>query len=526
MHTAQELLQLGKESFESDNSNETMKAFAFFIQAAELGKCEAYYYLSRIVSQGIGVPSNSQLADKYLLKASDSGVQGATFELLVNTFNNSDVVDETYSKIKSLATNGHEASAYWLEDDYVSLAICYLEGDGVLCSKEVALKWLIEALKSITEETAPELLAVIDMFEKLPPEVSEIVENIQNKYESSEYCLEKAWDLFYSQQDTYRSQAFSWFKTSVVKGNYRGLKGMAKCYAEGIGCDKNDLEANRLLHRLASVYEDIDASYDLALRLDDGVGRNQASNEFGNAKEWYQFAGLRGHIQSACNALEMFDILDKLLNRNLYKKLLQVAIKSENPQLYYEYSLLISNHTPSQSKKYLLKAAQGGSVEAMFDIGQDKINRKSMLQEGLNWLQCAGERNHPGAAYKLGVYYSSSLEETKNNIEIAVKWLELAAKQDHTDAMYHLGNCYMYKLEYTEERSNIAINWYHQAAKNEHADAIFELGWAYKNGYGVTVDYIKARQWFQKAAQFEGNSAGKELEELDRLVWDFYKNNK
>ncbi len=73
MHTAQELLQFGKESFESDNSNETMEAFAFFIQATELGKCEAYYYLSHIVSQGTGVPLNSQLADKYLLKAFDNG---------------------------------------------------------------------------------------------------------------------------------------------------------------------------------------------------------------------------------------------------------------------------------------------------------------------------------------------------------------------------------------------------------------------------------------------------------------------
>ncbi|MBE8578462.1 tetratricopeptide repeat protein [Vibrio sp. OPT18] len=506
-----------------------MKAFAFCMQAGELGEYQAYYYLSHILSQGLGVPSNSQLADKYLLKASEFGIQGAAFELLVNTFNqsnSSEVVDEIYAQIKVLAAAGHEASACWLEDDFIGIAICYLEGDGVLRSRVAALIWLDEAIGSFNENNFSELSAIVNMFDKLPPETSKAVARIQQKYGSADFCLKKAWELLASKQYLYQSQAFSWFKSSVEKGNHNGLKGMAKCYAEGIGCEKDDLEANRLFHRLASKYEDIDSAYDLALRLDDKIGYESGRTKFGPAKEWYQFAGLRGHIPSACNAVQLFDNYSINEQASVYKQLLKVAVKSGDPQILYEYSRQIAQEAPKKSRRYLLCAASGGSVGAMYDVGRQLLRDKSTLKEGLTWLHNAGEKNHTEAAYELGIYFSTLPEDTKTNIKTAVRWLEIAAKKSHTDSMYLLGDCYMYKLENTQERSLIAIDWYRKAAEAKHPDATFELGWAHKNGYGVSVDYIKAKQWFKKASLLEHDLAEGELEELDQLVWEFYRDNK
>lgn len=530
MHTTKQLLELGIHAFESDISNEKMKAFAFCMQAAELGEYQAYYYLSHIVSQGLGVPSNLHLADKYLLKASEYGIQGATFELLVNAFNqsnDSEAVDKIYAQIKVLATAGHEASACWLEDDFIGIAICYLEGDGVLRSRVAALIWLDEAIGSFNEDNFSELSAIVNMFDKLPPETSKAVARIQQKYGSADFCLKKAWELLSSKQHLYQSQAFSWFKSSVEKGNQNGLKGMAKCYAGGIGCDKDDLEANRLFHRLALKYEDIDSAYDLALRLDDKIGNESGCTEFGTAKEWYQFAGLRGHIPSACNAVQLFDRYSINKQASVYEQLLKVAVKSGDPQICYDYSRQIAQEAPKKSRWYLRRAASGGSVGAMYDVGRQLLSNKSTSKEGLTWLQNAGEKNHTKAAYELGIYFSTLPEDTEINITTAVKWLEIAAKKSHTDSMYQLGYCYMYKkLEDTQEKSLIAIDWYRKAAEAKHPDATFELGWAYKNGYGVAVDYIKAKQWFKKASLLEHDLADEELEELDQLVWEFYRDNK
>ena len=46
-----------------------------------------------------------------------------------------------------------------------------------------------------------------------------------------------------------------------------------------------------------------------------------------------------------------------------------------------------------------------------------------------------------------------------------------------------------------------AVEWYQRAAEQGVADAQYNLGVMYYNGQGVKQDYIKAVEWYQKAAE-------------------------
>jgi TPR repeat protein len=52
-----------------------------------------------------------------------------------------------------------------------------------------------------------------------------------------------------------------------------------------------------------------------------------------------------------------------------------------------------------------------------------------------------------------------------------------------------------------------AREWYEKAAAKDNATAMFNLGWLYDNGQGVTQDYVKAREWYEKAAAKDKASA-------------------
>ena len=46
-----------------------------------------------------------------------------------------------------------------------------------------------------------------------------------------------------------------------------------------------------------------------------------------------------------------------------------------------------------------------------------------------------------------------------------------------------------------------AIEWYEKAAEQGDAQAQYNLGSMYYNGQGVDVNYKKAFEWFEKAAK-------------------------
>lgn len=53
---------------------------------------------------------------------------------------------------------------------------------------------------------------------------------------------------------------------------------------------------------------------------------------------------------------------------------------------------------------------------------------------------------------------------------------------------------------YSCQKIDVAVEFYKQAAEQGLADAQFKLGYAYYNGEGTTLDFVKAAEWFKLAA--------------------------
>src|SRR6516162_10067243 len=59
-----------------------------------------------------------------------------------------------------------------------------------------------------------------------------------------------------------------------------------------------------------------------------------------------------------------------------------------------------------------------------------------------------------------------------------------------------------------------AREWYEKAAAKDSSDAMLNLGALFVNGLGVPQDYTKAREWYEKAADKGDASAKMALERL------------
>ena len=89
------------------------------------------------------------------------------------------------------------------------------------------------------------------------------------------------------------------------------------------------------------------------------------------------------------------------------------------------------------------------------------------------------------------------------------------AGADHGDAtsMGHLGWLYYTGFGVTQDYIK-AREWYEKALDKGYVQAMTNLGVLYASGHGVAQDYAKAREWYEKAADKGDTSATEALEQL------------
>lgn len=83
-----------------------------------------------------------------------------------------------------------------------------------------------------------------------------------------------------------------------------------------------------------------------------------------------------------------------------------------------------------------------------------------------------------------------------------------ASSQELLGGMYLLG-------EGTQKDYVKAKEWYEKAAEQEYAKAQTNLGMMYSDGLGVRKDYVKAKEWFGKACD---NGEQNSCAEYNRLI--------
>ena len=153
----------------------------------------------------------------------------------------------------------------------------------------------------------------------------------------------------------------------------------------------------------------------------------------------------------------------------------------------------------------LQKAADRGSVDAMFDLGNcysDGEGVNENLELGIKHIKQAADNGHTLAQFGIGMMYYCGEDGMEQNFTMAEKYLLMAAKSGNVEAQLTLAYLYRGLDDY-----NQALYWARKAAQTDNADSHEFIGMAYLNGMGVKQDTEEGIKWLESAAEYGSASA-------------------
>ena len=418
------------------NTLNTQNGIKYIFQASSLGHCNAQYVFGRLYLDGQYVDENVTIGQQYLEKASANGSMAAKFELALLLANNGvvtgeDQYDQMFDEVTIAAKAGIKAARYWLARDYLRLSISYLYGDGVFPCKRKAKFWLEHSLAKQTITDVQLLEEHLAKFEDMPSRLLQIVEDFKLSLLCSDEMVDIANKYLCSPSSHIRNKSFALFKRAAKEDDEYGLLGMAQCYAEGIGCEKNEVEANRIYKLLVDEYDVKEAAFQFASRLENNLGHKHYPPH--TALQYFCIGASHGCTDSALSAYEMIDInKEAIIDIDLSSLCVDIT-KYDALDLAdrdFEYNFL---------RVFLLEeASRGGDPEVQFAFG-------------------------------------NVIEELLGDDDSAAMQYKLAADSNHTEAAY----CYARYLE-SEELFESAYEYFYRAALSDHPFSIEKVAvWLY-----------------------------------------------
>lgn len=158
-----------------------------------------------------------------------------------------------------------------------------------------------------------------------------------------------------------------------------------------------------------------------------------------------------------------------------------------------------------------LEKAKAGDAEAQVQLAncyyRGDLGTKLDYGKALEWAKKASDQGNPWGTWLVGVIYGEGYGVVERNEAAARQWHKKAKEQAsklelERDAcsLYTLGVMYTYGDGGLEKNATRAFAYYMRAARLGFAPAQIHLGAAYKNGNGVSQDYVEAEKWYMKAA--------------------------
>ncbi|MDR2171363.1 MAG: SEL1-like repeat protein [Planctomycetaceae bacterium] len=329
--------------------------------------------------------------------------------------------------------------------------------------------------------------------------------------------------------------AFNLFFLSAHGAYFPAFVMLARCYANGIGIERDikeavywfELELDYCSYSdlafLGSLYWDgKEVVQNRQLAITYFVKSADAGHP--NKFNLYQFAANEGnlHAQYALSVLYFEGILIPQ-NIQIAIKLLKKSASQGYPlaELYLG-KIYINNHydietNPQLAIKLFRSAAEKGNKDAAINLAQcllDGIGESENIDEAVKiWKKYAKEYNRhfvgssyykhvPGDAhcqYMLALVYSDE-KLPEYNIKEAIKWLRRSAEQGHRFAQESLG---YYLLTGTNVKQNVkeARHFLYKAAIQNLSVAQFYLAEIYSNGQGIQPNQKEAFKWYKKSAE-------------------------
>lgn len=444
------------------------KIFFWYLKQAKQGHIVSQYWVGDMLDKGEDIEEDKEEAFSWFMKAAENGYAPAQYKLGCMYYNGIGIdVDRNksfYWYLKS-AEQGVVESQYWVGN-------MLDKGEGVKEDRKEAYNWYMKAAQQGHLNAQYKLKVYFgeynykvvenNHFETLKEKAEQGVEDAQlelgNMYENG---LEVEQDY---------KEALNWYmKAAELMSEFAVLK-VGEFYLNGYGVEANSDEAF----------------------------------------EWYMKAEQGWGSESAVDA--MSDMVAE-------GKLEEFITRSEH-----------------------------GDTDAQLKLGyiyENGIGVSADFQEALSWYMKAAEQGDSNGQYNVGMMYRDSFysEIIDQDHKEAVKWLSKAAEQGHAAAQYFLGDMYL-KGNGVKQNKYTAFEWFKKAADSGEALAILdlksefgitedseeaeievvrgnlllELGNIYYNGLGVKKNYLKAAEWYHKAAEHGNKEAKRLMEKFGK--WD------
>ena len=306
----------------------------------------------------------------------------------------------------------------------------------------------------------------------------------------------KARQFFYGTKETPPDfdSAFSLMQIEAKKGNGFAMHDLAKMYLSGLGCEKDEEQAQAWFSKAYHAFTAQEAKvkkkdyfqYRIGKLFSFGYGVEQ---DYGKAAEWYEKA------VSEDNPFAVYAL------GSLYRRGQGVE---QNDEKAYELYCVAAEHTekPNAYAAYEL----GRMCRDGIGTASDKAASEAWCRRAYQgFLMIEQNMADDKLYYRLGQMNMGGIG-TAVNLPKAKRYFEKAAKLDNPDALYGLGKLFLRKdSEYYEP--NKAVDCLLQAAQKGHEFSAYALGKLFLKGDEVPKNVGCALQWLEEAVVKENQYA-------------------
>ncbi len=138
------------------------------------------------------------------------------------------------------------------------------------------------------------------------------------------------------------------------------------------------------------------------------------------------------------------------------------------------------------------------SAQKLFEQARDFEDAGNNEKAFELYLQAA-ELEHSNAQNIVGTMYEDGRGVSQNQA-IAVSWYQRSAENGHSSGMFNLGQAYENGLSVPQDYAQ-AYKWYNDASQAGNGIASYKLALFHHNGSGVRQDYATANYYIQKSAE-------------------------
>lgn len=500
---AKALLRMS-ECFEYGNpEQDSVYAYKYAYQAAELGNLQAIYKVGKFHMDGYGTAKNEQegvvwitraaqgghvLAQRYLGYCYHLGIgvqkdYALAIEWLTKAAEQGDALAQDYLGMRyyygeGTAKNMQEAIKWWrkaAEQGNVlgecMIGYCYYDGEGVEQNYEEAVKWFTLSAEQGYVDAQYMLGVCYAEGHGVTEDMEEAVKWLKLSAEQGDASAQDMLGLCYYNGEGVRQnyeEAVRWWIAAAKQEDKNAQYSLGMCYLLGGGVEKNITEAMKWWRKSAE-QGNKDALYMLGACYYDG---KDIPRDYAEAVKWWTKAAKKGHTRA------MYYL----------------------GRIYYDGRSVPADH--EKAVGYWRKAAEQGDADAQYLLASCYYDGDGVAQnykETFKWSAKAAEQGIAGAQYVLGMCYYFGFGVVKDEEE-GCKWWIKAAENGDMDAQSSLGKCYIYSTGVPQNFTE-GVKWLMKAAEQGDVNAYVELGSCYYYGRGVLKDYTECVKWWKKAAE-------------------------